>query len=163
MADSIIEDLDVYNGRITLFNFVVFPDFYIYDRYVVGCGHVYHKYRSTDPENLSTYEVQMVYFKKGAEEWGNEQLIIGTPELSNIQSLKLYPNPSSSHITFELPLISKESKLQIKDFYGKTIAELPLIQNQTQLVWDCSSVSNGVYFYQTEINGEVYRGKIVVN
>lgn len=162
MADSIIEDLDVYNGRITLFNFVVFPDHYYEDRYVVGCGHVYHKYRSTDPENLSTYEVQMVYFKKGTEEWGEEQLIIGTPELSNIKSLKIYPNPSSSHITFELPLISIESKLQIKDIYGKLVGELHLIKGQTQMVWNCSNLASGVYFYQTEIGGVVYRGKIVI-
>jgi hypothetical protein len=82
---------------------------------------------------------------------------------SHQKQLKAYPNPASSQITFELPQISKESFLHIQDMYGKTIAELPLFREQTQLVWDCSQISGGVYFYQTQINGEVYRGKIVVN
>jgi hypothetical protein len=79
-----------------------------------------------------------------------------------VKELQLYPNPAQNQVIFELPIITKENILQIKDIFGKTIKELSLYKSQTQLVWDCSSISNGVYFYQTQINGEVYRGKIVI-
>jgi hypothetical protein len=77
--------------------------------------------------------------------------------------LKIYPNPANTHITFELPNVSKLSSLQIKDIFGKTIEELAIAKGQTQLIWDCSGVSSGVYFYHSEMGGVVYRGKIVVN
>jgi hypothetical protein len=87
---------------------------------------------------------------------------VGIGEVQQKQ-LKTYPNPAISQITFELPLISKESFLSIKDIYGKTIIELPIARVQSQIIWDCNNISKGVYFYQTEINGEVYRGKIIIN
>lgn len=79
------------------------------------------------------------------------------------RELKAYPNPAKTHITFELPIIKRESKLYIKDIFGKTVNEVNLLREQNQFVWNCSQISTGVYFYQSEINGKVYRGKIVVN
>jgi len=87
---------------------------------------------------------------------------VGIKEIQQ-KELKTYPNPASSQITFELPIIIKESIIYIKDIYGKSIAQILLAKAQSKTQWDCSAVSQGVYFYQTEINGEVYRGKIVVN
>lgn len=78
------------------------------------------------------------------------------------KELKIYPNPAKTQITFKLPSITKEGILQIKDIYGKNIIELPLIKGQSLLIWNCSTVSSGVYFYQTEIGELVFRGKIVV-
>jgi hypothetical protein len=79
------------------------------------------------------------------------------------KELKIHPNPTQTHLTFEMPPITAETALKITDIFGKTIVELLLIKGQTQLVWNCSTVTSGVYFYQTEISGVVYRGKIVVN
>jgi len=78
------------------------------------------------------------------------------------KELKIYPNPANTQITFELPEIKKKSFLQIKDIFGKTLKEYIIIKGQTQLQWDCSQMPGGVYFYQTEIYGVVYRGKIVI-
>jgi len=79
------------------------------------------------------------------------------------KELNLHPNPTQTHLTFELPPITTEITLHITDIFGKTIAKLLLIKGQTKLVWNCSTVASGVYFYQTEIDGDVYRGKIIVN
>jgi hypothetical protein len=49
------------------------------------------------------------------------------------------------------------------DLSGKYIAEIPITTGQKHISWNCGHLANGVYFYQTQINGEVYRGKIVVN
>jgi hypothetical protein len=42
------------------------------------------------------------------------------------------------------------------------MAELFLLKEQTQFVWDCSHIANGVFFYHTEINGKVYSGKFII-
>jgi hypothetical protein len=103
----------------------------------------------------------------GESEYSEAKLIevrscVGIGELK-AKELKIYPNPANNQITFELPAISKESILQIKDIFGKTIAELTIAKGQTQLTWDCSTVSSGVYFYYSEMSDIVYRGKIVLN
>ncbi|NPD85323.1 T9SS type A sorting domain-containing protein, partial [Lentimicrobium sp. L6] len=76
--------------------------------------------------------------------------------------LEVYPNPATNQITFELPNINKQSQLQIKDIYGKVIATLIIKPNQSKLIWECSGIASGVYFYEGEISGEVYRGKFLV-
>ena len=86
---------------------------------------------------------------------------VGIKEIHQKQ-LKVYPNPANDQITIELPIITRESKLQIKDIFGITVAMLPLIKGQTKLIWDCSQILNGVYFYQSEIEGINYSGKILI-
>jgi hypothetical protein len=103
----------------------------------------------------------------GESEYSEAKLIevrscVGIGELQ-AKELKIYPNPANTHITFELPNVSKLSSLQIKDIFGKTIEELAIAKGQSQLIWDCSRVSSGVYFYHSEMGGVVYRGKIVLN
>ncbi len=87
---------------------------------------------------------------------------VGVGEIQ-AKELKIYPNPANNQITFELPVIKKESTLQIKDIFGNTVAELPLLKGQSQLQWNCSPVASGVYFYHTKIGLAVYRGKLVIN
>lgn len=85
----------------------------------------------------------------------------GLGEISQKQ-LKTYPNPAHTRITFELPIITKESTLIISDVFGKTVIEISPVKGQAQIIWDCSQISNGVYFYCIEINGALYNGKILV-
>jgi hypothetical protein len=103
----------------------------------------------------------------GESEYSEAKLIevrscVGIGELQ-VKELKTYPNPANTQIAFELPTVSKESILLIKDIFGKTIAELAIAKGQSQLIWDCSRVSSGVYFYHCEIEERIYRGKLVVN
>lgn len=78
------------------------------------------------------------------------------------KQLKTYPNPAQTFITFDLPVITSESKLQIKNIFGITVKEVSLLREQTQFVWDCSQILAGVYFYHTEIDGTNYSGKILI-
>jgi len=89
-------------------------------------------------------------------------ITLGISELDD-KSLNCYPNPATQIITFELPEVIKSTSLLIKDITGSTIETITINSKQDKLVWNCSKVSKGVYFYQTQINEEVYRGKIVVN
>jgi len=65
-------------------------------------------------------------------------------------------------VIFELPQTPKESTIIITDIWGKHNLSLDITPQQTQAIWDCSKTATGVYFYQSEINGVLYRGKIVV-
>ncbi len=97
-----------------------------------------------------------------SEPYACEYVTVSTSDLA-VKNLNCFPNPANSQFTFELPAINKEGSIHITDIFGKTIEELPLIKGQTQLVWNCSNTASGVYFYQTEIDVVVYRGKIIVS
>jgi len=165
-ADSINSNPDLYNGRITIFNIFSIPPYQVWRNwYTVGCGHVYHKY--SDGEIGVIYEINLVYFKKGEEEWGEEHTIVGisdNPDHYDKSSfINVFPNPVVNQLTFSIPELSEESVLYIKDLSGKIIALFQLSKTQSQLIWDCSHLTSGIYIYQTEINGDVYRGKIIIN
>ena len=90
-----------------------------------------------------------------------------TSGLSNL-SLKTYPNPAKNHIFIDLPPDSYREhndimQIEILDIFGHSIKQIQVYAEQTQVLWDCQNIAAGVYFYQTEINGVVYRGKIVLN
>lgn len=102
----------------------------------------------------------------GESEYSEHKIIevrscVGVGEIRNIE-LKTYPNPAQTQITFVLPVITRDSKILIKDVFGKTVKEVSLFREQTQFVWDCSQISGVVYFYQTEIDGINYSGKILI-
>lgn len=78
------------------------------------------------------------------------------------ESLSTYPNPAKTQIIFELPLITEESTVLIRDVLGQNTTLLTIIPSQQQMVWDCSGVPTGVYFYQVAINEVIYMGKVVV-
>jgi len=78
-------------------------------------------------------------------------------------SLKTYPNPAINQVFIELPEHSGNAEIKILDIFGNSITQLKAYNKQTQILWDCSNVTRGVYFYQTEIGDMVYRGKVLVN
>ncbi|NPD47626.1 MULTISPECIES: T9SS type A sorting domain-containing protein [unclassified Lentimicrobium] len=120
---------------------------------------------NTDYEGQATLSVRSTS-SCGESEYSEPKNIVvracvGIDEI-NKKSLYLYPNPATNQITFELPNINKQSQIQIKDIYGKVIATLNIEPNQGNLIWECSGIASGVYFYEGEIGGEVYRGKLIV-
>jgi len=148
-----------------------------YDQNTIVFSTYTHEYLEGIGSPFGLFEDIKINFKKDRFP-SNPQLIYYCPtndcdvlldidKPTTIKQFKTYPNPISrmtqTHLTFELPPITNETTIQITDIFGKTIVELPLIKGQTQLVWNCSTSATGVYFYQTEIAGVVYRGKIVVN
>ena len=118
-----------------------------------------------------TYEGQVslktgILNKCDIEEFSNEKEVLVRTCLGvgqeQTKQLILYPNPATNQITFELPNINKQSQIQIKDIYGKVITTLNIELNQSKLIWECSGFASGVYFYKTEISGEVYLGKFLL-
>ncbi|NOR87440.1 MAG: T9SS type A sorting domain-containing protein [Bacteroidales bacterium] len=73
-----------------------------------------------------------------------------------------YPNPSHNKIVFDIPPPSEKTYLIISDIYGKSIKQIKIYPQQKQVIWNCQNQAAGIYFYQTEIFGVIYQGKIVI-
>jgi len=86
---------------------------------------------------------------------------VGLRDLSNPQ-LNIYPNPANNHLFIELPEHHDKVEIEILNVFGNYITKLLTYPNQTQIIWDCQNIASGLYFYQSEINDIVYRGKIIV-
>lgn len=90
-------------------------------------------------------------------------LVLSVPEnYTDERAVQVYPNPASTKVTFELPTMTAKSILHIRDIAGKDVTSIMLTQGQTHVDWDCSHVTSGMYFYQVDIDGFNYSGKVVV-
>ncbi|MCB2208020.1 MAG: T9SS type A sorting domain-containing protein [Bacteroidetes bacterium] len=93
-------------------------------------------------------------------------LLVSTPEAPLTEELSIYPNPATSYIIFEFPVIArykvpKQSPLlTITNTFGQQIAQLEI--KDTKTLWDTRKVQAGVYFYFVEIAGKRFSGKMVV-
>jgi hypothetical protein len=66
-------------------------------------------------------------------------------KLDVLTSFKIFPNPSSDHITIlEIPLSLIGSNATITDVNGKQILDFVIAQQKQQI--DCSALKKGVYF-----------------
>ena len=81
----------------------------------------------------------------------------------NYKGLSVYPNPANNQLYINLPEHTTKAEIEIMDVFGNSITILKAYAGQTQVLWDCSNTSSGIYFYSAEINGIIYRGKIVIN
>ena len=76
---------------------------------------------------------------------------------SNNESIKLFPNPTSSVLTISgLP---NQGELYLIDLFGKKISTIPYQSNSIDL--DMSSLKNGIYFV-SEPNKGIYE-KVIKN
>jgi len=72
----------------------------------------------------------------------------------------IYPNPSSTFITVETPVVPIKSQLYILNLNGQQLITQQITKPLTNI--DISTLRNGVYL--VELRGErIFRGKMVVN
>lgn len=86
--------------------------------------------------------------------------------------LWVYPNPAKDYVEFNFtsPYPSRMSgtgsqggncsEIMITDILGQKVIKLEVKSEKT--VWDCREVKDGIYFYNVEIEGKWYAGKVVV-
>jgi len=70
--------------------------------------------------------------------------------------LKVYPNPTNSWFTVEIPNLIEEYTIYVFDYTGKLISTK---QNNNQV--DLTSASTGVYFIQTLFENKVFYSKVI--
>lgn len=68
-------------------------------------------------------------------------------EPGSVRLIRLFPNPATSFIQFEFaPTTSKDSQLQVYNFLGKKMLDIPVSQAKTRV--DLTPFSRGIYIYQ---------------
>ena len=70
--------------------------------------------------------------------------------LSNIVTLKAYPNPASNIVNFEYKFDTNDLsnvRLKIVDYMGRPIQSLSIIDPIGTISWDCTFVASGIYYY----------------
>jgi len=85
--------------------------------------------------------------------------------LSDLQKLKLYPNPVSDilHVDYDVVFV-KEAKLIIYNSIGVAVFSKEFKEKQDQLKIQVSDFKNGLYFCSLQIDGKLLNTKkILVN
>ncbi|NOR87003.1 MAG: T9SS type A sorting domain-containing protein [Bacteroidales bacterium] len=163
-GDTLIENPDLYNGRKTVQTsgeYISGPDEDSWsDTWTVGCGNTYHYHNSWSWGSMQSHihTDQLVYYKKGEEEWGEEQIIVGIQEISNRSDIKIYPNPVSNQLNVSIADNFGEFKrIYIYNANGKLVISNPI--SSSNMIVDVSSLINGIYFVNLIDENGIIKGK----
>lgn len=122
--------------------------------------------------NTEKDSLTYVYGALPNNRWGNGRLNIfkamgGVTYVNEEQGNKInnttvsvFPNPTTSVVTFTLSELNGTEKLTVYDVNGKSVAEIMMKVNAQQL--DISSWTKGVYTFQISGKGQKFSGKFVV-
>jgi hypothetical protein len=107
----------------------------------VGLGRVYYEFIDYNPDDYTNDFKELVYFKKGEEEWGEMQTIVGLKEFDQKDQIVIYPNPASDYISIQsyentiIQIYNSTGQLLLSDKTNSTISQIKV-----------SSFPSGVYF-----------------
>lgn len=85
--------------------------------------------------------------------------------IQEIQKLKLYPNPASTHLFIEYDVIFvKEAKIQIYNSIGAIVYTKTIEEKKDNIKVSVSDFKNGLYFCSLQIDGKLLNTrKILIN
>lgn len=161
--NSVYSDPDLYNNRIiNYYESYFYPNNYIESKWVEGCGRAYyHWYIDDEPYDFTEEEVNLIYYLKGEEEWG-EPFYVDIPEIiGRSVAVNIYPNPSKEFINVDLSNFSqKEVEIYIYSTLGRIVnfIKTDIVQNY-QI--DISYLPKGIYMIQFRVQNEVLNGKFI--
>lgn len=143
IADSISSGA-MYNGRKLSWLLMNNPPYLQHlKHYVEGCGYTYRYWNEIEPNNGSTFEYELVYFKKGDEEWGTPQIVVGLEENAGKDpEVWIYPNPAREkiHLSFSENVAIAEVKI-----YSQIGKEVQTVYAEFDNI-NVSQLSPGLYF-----------------
>ena len=76
----------------------------------------------------------------------------GYNNITNIFSVKSYPNPANNRINFDYN-INKKSYITIHDITGKKVGSIELNTNLNSATFNTEDLQSGIYFYNVHIDG----------
>lgn len=147
-GDTLYENPNFYNGRKTIASEGENGYDYIKSRYTAGCGRSYYLYEYSYPYAWTEYEVILVYYKKGDEEWGEEQVIVSIPDIDTDNYLvKVFPNPIKESVNIRMnDSFNNQRLLVIWSLTGQQMAQFPINSIETKI--DRLGLNSGIYIYQ---------------
>ena len=153
--DSVSTNINLYNGR--LINYITTGTEDIYSkRYVIGCGRAYNNYRTWGGATEATTE--LVYYKKGNEEWGTQMLVSIYDTESNNPDLIIYPNPAESTINI-LTNNVETIDLKIIAMTGELVKTRKLSAESKTI--DISQLRTGIYILEIKKNNRIIYKKFI--
>ena len=146
-GDTVVEDPELFNGRkIVRYNWanIEGPEESHYSkRWVVGCGRTTNTTSHFSWATLMNvlYTNELVYYKKGDEEWGEEQVIVGIADIEKVNGILIYPNPALEMINIQS---NENAIIQIYHSTGQLQLSKEVSPSDSQI--DISQFPAGVYF-----------------
>lgn len=163
-GDTLIENPDLYNGRKTVRSSGFYssgPDEESWsDAWTVGCGWTYHYRNSWSWATMQShiYTNQLVYYKKGDEEWGEKHVIVGLQEITNRSDINTYPNPVSNQLNVSVADNYGEFRwIYIYNAHGQLVISNPI--SSSDMIVDVSSLIEGIYFINLIDENGIVKGK----
>ncbi len=114
------------------------------------------------------YNEQLIYYKKGNTEWGNDvdlATLTAAKEIQNPKSsILLFPNPSNDNITISNKGPTKKLQhIQVLNSLGQKIADWPC-EDQQQVTKSVADFPEGIYWLLVaDENDEVWRLNFIKN
>jgi len=153
IADSIYYSGD-YNGRKISYTDFTYGDVEHFHEYVDGCGRTVYYYKYWDPAP-NQKSIRLLYFKKGDEEWGTPNPVVGLKEqLLENDFIIIFPNPTRDKIH-----LAAGDDIVIKDvrIYNQAGKEVLILSSEFEII-DISSLSPGLYLvYVSTEKGRICR------
>lgn len=155
-VDSVYSDAERFNGR--TINFLNFSDYYstYTEEFAAGCGKVSDYFYSESRGSESKDE--LVYYKKGGEEWGSEIIVsVESPE-SQLLQYSLFPNPAADvfHI---ITNNSVRGEATLFSSGGSRLGTFVLNPQKTSI--DISNLEPGLYVFSIQLNHEIISKKLL--
>lgn len=155
--DSVYSDPDFYNERLINFRQEV-TEYYIHERkFVNGCGYVWSYYQDYVYDSQST--IQLVYYKKGNEEWGIPIPVSIKDNPYMIFDINVYPNPVEEDlITFDFQKTLQHDNIELRCFnvIGELVHVEKIYQHQGESTLNVIDWDKGMYIGIVYSNGNVY-------
>jgi len=129
--------------------------------YIEGIGEI--KEYSTGNYPYNSYSDEIIYFKKGKEEWGNAFNPSSIDESEIIHKQILYPNPSNGHFDVNFQQInSSELNLEIYDLHGHLLEKVKAGKFDNFNSINLSNLDNGIYLVKISSSNTQYYQKITI-
>ena len=156
--DSVSTNKELYNGRLINY-FYENPDpptITKIKRFVVGCGNTFDFW--TEWGGYSGQTTELVYYKKGDEEWGTPMIVSVNDIKEKNNNLILFPNPAKS----ELNILTNDFKIiyiEIYNISGELITRKNLGVGLQKI--DITQLKNGLYILKIKTNDMMVYRKLI--
>ncbi len=83
--------------------------------------------------------------------------------VTNLNKIKVYPNPASNRITVEIPKNSGRSIIILTDLNGKSVYKKEISKDSDRNITIYTANWSGVYLLTLETNNQLFREKVLIN
>jgi hypothetical protein len=146
------------NGRDSCWGFEIVDGCLYSPVYLKGLGGPY--YSCNNFSSAGGINMQLVYYKKGGNEWGNPMIFSKINEIEKEINIKIYPNPLNEIIQIEVDFSFIPINFELYDLSGKIVLNDKITSNNKSL--SLKDINDGFYIYNLVKNSKILKkGKIL--